>query len=99
MNQVQVNYSGAIEIVSIAVTFELQGFTNPPDQLSTSQFKSALGSMWTYLYEEHGTQVKELYNIRGLPTLFLLGKDGRIAWMNAGWVAYQALKEQIESVL
>jgi len=99
LDQVQANYNIRIEIVSIAIKFEGGNFQDPPTLVSTAQAKSEMGSMWTYLFEETGTEVRDKYNVTAVPMFFLLGKDGRIAWAHAGAVDYGTLADQVEAIL
>jgi thiol-disulfide isomerase/thioredoxin len=99
LDQIQADYHASIEVVSIAIKLEGGYYPDPPTQSSTAQARSEMGSMWTYLFEANGIEVRDTYNVTAVPMFFLLGKDGRIAWTHAGAVDYGTLAGQIESVL
>ncbi len=98
LDQLQSSYGTRIEIVSISI--KLGGaFSDQPTIEGTAQEKARLGSTWTYLVEVSGTAVRDAYNVTGVPTCFLLGRDGRIAWEHVGVVNYSTLDDQVKAVL
>ncbi len=93
------DYSSELELVSVAVTFDVGGFTNPPNASTVSAFMTQYGAVWTHLVESSGTQVRDMYGIVAVPTFFLTGKDGRIACIHVGGGAIDDLVNAIEQEL
>ena len=77
-------YGAEIEMVSVAITLEVPGFTNPPTVGTTGGFKNSYSCDWTFLVETSGTAVRDAYQVTGTPTFYLVGKDGRIAYKHIG---------------
>jgi len=78
------DYGTNVEFVSIAITLENPEFTNPPTLSMVNQFKSTFSTPWTYLLEASGTSVRDQYGISGTPTFYLVGTDGKIAFIHVG---------------
>jgi len=93
------NYSSELELVSVAVTFDVGGFTNPPNASTVIAFMTQYGAVWAHLVESSGTQVRDMYGIVAVPTFFLTGKDGRIACIHVGGGAIDDLVNAIEQEL
>ena len=99
LESMNTDYQGRIEIVSVAVTFEYGGLQNPPTVEGTRDVKAALGSSWTYVVETNGTSVRDAYGIDRVPTFFLIGKDGTIAYIHLGGLNLTALRDAIDAAL
>jgi len=93
------NYSSGLEMVSVAITLEISGFRNPPTAPIVVDFKTQYGAVWTYLVETSGTRVRDLYSVNAIPTYFLIGRDGRIAYKQIGMGAWDVLTSEIEKAL
>ncbi len=91
LKQIYDNYAIDLEMITIFVTLEIQGYTNPPTVQMANQFKTTHETYWTYLVETSGTKVRDLYEITGTPTFYLLGKDGKIAYIQVGGQDYYTM--------
>jgi thiol-disulfide isomerase/thioredoxin len=78
------DYGARVEFVSIAITLEAQGFTNPPTFDMVNSYITQYSTPWTYLVETSGTTVRNLYEVTATPTFYLIGTDGKIAYKNTG---------------
>jgi hypothetical protein len=93
------SYGAEILIVSIAVTTDVPGVTNPPTLGSVQAFAENANASWTFLVETSGTSVRDMYDVVGVPTIFLLQRDGQVAWSHQGSVDYQTLEDQVRQVI
>jgi thiol-disulfide isomerase/thioredoxin len=93
------DYATTVEFVSIAITLEVEGFTNPPTFDMVNSFITQYPTPWTYLVETSGTTVRTLYQVTGTPTFYLIGMDGKIAYKNTGAGDLSALRSAIISEL
>ena len=78
-------YASRVEFVSIAIRLDIESFRNPPTVETVNAFKAEHPSGWTYLVESSGTAVRDAYGITGTPTFYLIGKNGRIAYIQSGY--------------
>jgi len=78
------DYGASVEFVSIAISLEASGFTNPPTFDMVNQFISQHSTPWTYLVETSGTTVRDQYQVTATPTFYLIGTDGKIACIHVG---------------
>ena len=99
LESMNTDYQGRIEIVSVAVTFEYGGPQNPPTVEGTLDVRAAWESTWTCVVEVDGTAVRGAYGIDRLPTFFLIGKDGRIAYIHLGGLNLAALRSATDAAL
>ncbi len=93
------NYSPGLELISLAVTMDIPGFQNPPTMDMLIDFKTQYSTNWTYLVETSGTHVRDLYGIISVPKFLLLGKDGRITYVQIGVDSMENLIVEIEKAL
>jgi len=78
------DYATTVEFVSIAITLEAEGFTNPPTFDAVNTYITQYSTPWTYLVETSGTAVRDLYQVTATPTFYLIGTDGKIAYIHVG---------------
>ena len=93
------NYSQDVEIVSAAVSFEVGCFNNPPTVAMIAAFMTQYGAVWRHVIESPGTQVRDAYGIVAVPTFFLIGKDGGIAYVHQGYGSMNDLVDAMEQAL
>jgi len=93
------DYGASVEFVSIAITLEAEGFTNPPTFDMVNSFISQYPTPWTYLVETSGTTVRNQYQVTATPTFYLIGTDGKIAYKNTGAGDLAGLRSAIISEL
>ena len=86
------DYQVNITMVSIAITLEHPGWTNPPTVAQIVKFKQDHSTDFTYLLDR-GTEVRGKYGVDSTPTFFLVRKDGRIGWIYLGAMYYDELRD------
>jgi len=96
------NHAFELEMVSIAVAWEHQGWENPPDYGDVAAFRTNHpGADWTFLADQ-GTSAKDLYGAGywdGLPMCYLIGKDWKIAYIHSGTIDYSEMQAAIAPFL
>jgi peroxiredoxin len=91
------NYGSEIEFVTVVTSLEGVGHITPTPEL-VREFKEQYGTPWTYLVD-NGTTVRNLYGVVALPTVFVIDRNGYVAWTHTGIVDYATLEAAVRLVL
>lgn len=73
------------------------GHITPTPEL-VREFKEQYDTNWTYLVD-NGTTVRDLYGVVALPTVFVIDRNGYVAWTHTGIVDYATLEAAAQLVL
>jgi len=91
------NYGLEIEFVTVVTSLEGVGHITPTPQLAR-QFKEQYDTNWTYLVD-NGTTVRDFYGVAALPTVFIIDRNGYVAWTHTGIVDHATLEAAVQLVL
>jgi peroxiredoxin len=96
LRQLYGNYGLEIEFVTVVTSLEGLGHVTPTPEL-VREFKELYDTNWTYLVD-NGTTVRDLYDVVAVPTVFLIDRNGYVAWTHTGIVDYATLEAAAQLV-
>lgn len=87
--KVSSKYGGEVKLLSIDV--------DPGETVDTiRKFKKSFGAEWIFA---SGPKVGTTYRVSGIPTLYVIGENGRISYKNVGLAPYSDLSLVLDNML